>query len=149
MTAGYTLAVLVLTAYRATRLVVRDDFPPVLWLRDRLVGGWRPVTTAEWETIRAEAKASLEGATPIRKTVNMHDVDLGDGKGKQAAIWNDRKAWVPHWLAELLGCPWCVSAYISGALVAATDVLVGVPVPWLTAGAVWACAAMLASRKTL
>lgn len=140
MSAWYVLVVLALTAYRVTRLAVRDDFPPVLWLRDRLVGGWRRLTPTEWETFRQPG---------VRSALRVADVDTGDGQGKQAAVWVYRKAWVPGWLAELLGCPWCVSAYVSGALTAATDLTVGVPVPWLTAGAVWALAAMLASRRSL
>jgi hypothetical protein len=71
------------------------------------------------------------------------------GHGPVAAVYLPRWRWVPWWLKELLSCPWCVSAYISGALVAATDILVGVPSPWLTAPAVWAGAAILASRSSL
>lgn len=152
MTHWYVLVVLALTAYRVTRLIVKDDFPPILWVRDRLVGGWRRPTTAEWERFRAEAKATL-AVTPLkpqqRRSVRLHQADVGDGKGESSAVWNDRKPWVPGWLAELLGCPWCVSAYVSGALTALTDVTVGVPAPWLTAGAVWAVAAVLASRQSL
>ena len=40
----FVFALLCLTAYRATRLLIKDTFPPVLWLRDNLVGGWRPTT---------------------------------------------------------------------------------------------------------
>lgn len=132
MSAWYVFGMLVLTAYRVTRLVIRDDLPPLLWARDRLVGGWRKPTPAEWKAVRAER-------SKYRTTV----------RNDQTLLWTDRKPWVPGWLAELLSCPWCVSAYVAGALTAVTDVTVGVPVPWLTAVAVWAGAAMLASRETL
>ena len=130
----FVLVCLVLTSYRVTRLITRDDFPPLLWLRDRIKGGWRPLTAPEWEQIRAGDLAALRPTTSIDGVENR---------------WVTRALWVPHWLSELYGCPWCVSAYVSGALVAATDVVHGVPVPWLVGPAVWAGAAILASRKTL
>lgn len=135
-TDGLTLICLALTAYRVVRLIVRDDFPPILWLRDRLVGGWRPLTTAEYARYQTAGlsdpwRSQLDTAGPITK------------------IYVRRRAWVPWWLAELLGCPWCVSAYVAAVLTAATDVTVGIPVPWLVAPAVWAAAAILASRETL
>jgi hypothetical protein len=48
------LLVMSLATYRLTRLVVEDDFPPVLWARHRLAGGWTgpdedvPVHRASW-----------------------------------------------------------------------------------------------------
>lgn len=48
------LLVMALATYRLTRLVVEDDFPPVLWVRHRLAGGWSgpdedvPVYRARW-----------------------------------------------------------------------------------------------------
>lgn len=128
---AYVFALLCLTAYRLTRLLIKDTFPPVLWLRDNLVGGWRPATEGEMRTIRDPALS-----TPWHTTVI-------DGRTQR---WVDRCDWVPDWLAELLSCPWCASAYVSGALVAVTDVTYGVPVPWLVGPAVWAVAALLASR---
>jgi hypothetical protein len=35
-------------------------------------------------------------------------------------------------LAYLLGCPWCASIWVGGAVVAVTALTVGVPLPWLT-----------------
>lgn len=120
-------------AYRATRLVVKDTFPPVLWTRDRLAGGWRKPTEAEWRRIR-DVKA---GPVPFQVTeVNG-----------QTQRWVQRAKWSPDWLAELITCPWCASAYVSGALVAITDITVGVQWPWLMGGAVWAIAALLGSRE--
>jgi hypothetical protein len=127
---AFVFACLVLTAYRVTRLVTKDDFPPILWLRDRLVGGWRPLTEKEYrEPVQGRAWRAVDGEDGTRLR------------------WVERKAWVPHWLAELLGCPWCVSAYISGALVLVTDLTYGLPVPWLIGPAVWALTALLASRE--
>lgn len=114
-------------AYRGTRLVVRDTLPPVLWLRDRLAGGWRPMT--EKERLRTDGDD-----WPIQK---INEVD-----NRYVYRW----ARSPDWLAELITCPWCASAYVSGALVAVTDLSVGVQWPWLMGGAVWATSALLTSR---
>lgn len=128
---AYVFALLCLAAYRLTRLLIKDTFPPVLWLRDNLVGGWRPATEGEMRVVRDPALP-----TPFQTTVI-------DGRTSR---WVNRCDWVPDWLAELLSCPWCASAYVSGALVAVTDITYGVPVPWLVGPAVWAVAALLSSR---
>lgn len=127
----FVLACMALTAYRATRLITKDTFPPVLWLRDRLVGGWRPLTDPEWALIRAGQRDQIKPTQDI------------DGVGSR---YLTRKSWSPYWLAELLSCPWCASAYVSGALTLAVDLTVGLSVPWLVGPAVWALAALLASR---
>lgn len=126
------VVLLSLTAYRVTRLLVKDDFPPILWMRDRLVGGWRPFTRREWDLVRQGGLDNLKPTQAIKGVENR---------------WIERKPWVPYWLAELLSCPWCVSAYVSGALTAVTDVTYGLPVPWLVGPAVWALSALLASRE--
>lgn len=38
MSFSWTFALLVLTSYRVTRLLVVDNFPPIRWLRTRLTG---------------------------------------------------------------------------------------------------------------
>lgn len=120
-------------AYRATRLIIRDTFPPVLWVRDLLAGGWRKPTDAEWRKIRNPKNP----VPPLTTEV--------DG---QTNIWVERAKWSPDWLAELITCPWCASAYVSGGLVLITDCAVGVQWPWLMGGAVWAGASLIASRTT-
>lgn len=121
-----------LTVYRATRLITRDTFPPVLWLRDTLSGGWRPLTEQEWRW-RVDPKLDTswmrmdDSAPPNR--------------------WVERAAWSPYWLAELVSCPWCASGWIAGALTLATDLTYGLPVPWLVGPAVWAAGALLASKE--
>jgi hypothetical protein len=48
------LIVMSLATYRLTRFVVEDTFPPMLWVRHKLVGGWTgpdeetPVYRARW-----------------------------------------------------------------------------------------------------
>lgn len=132
------LVLMCLTAYRLTRLVVRDTFPPVLWLRDTLAGGWRDLTEAE---VDAYASADRVTQTRLRKTWGYEP----DSDEPQRYV--PRKLWSPYWLAELLSCPWCASAYVSGALTAAVDITYGIPVPWLVGPAVWAVSSLLASRE--
>lgn len=132
---------LVLAVYRLTRLVVKDDFPPVLWVRDRLAGGWRPLTSREWEIIRSNRFDPGKPGGSKPNPFQMRDID------ETASRWVERARWSPHWLAELMTCPWCASGWLSGAVVAATDLTVGLPVPWLYGVAVWGAAAPLASRE--
>jgi hypothetical protein len=128
---------MVLASYRLTRLVVKDDFPPVLWIRDRLAGGWRPLTEKEWGLLRS--RASLDLSKP--KPWPMQTVDGTE----QRFVY--RWSLSPHWLAELISCPWCASAYTAGAVVAGTWRFAGLPVPVLMWLAVWGAAAYLASRE--
>lgn len=129
------VALMILAAYRITRLINKDTLPPLLWARDRLAGGWRKPTEAEWRMIRKPDSGPL----PFQ----VRDVN------GTAHRWVDRAPWVPDWLAELLTCPWCASGWVSGVVVALTDHFVGVPAPWLAGFAVWAGAAMIASRESL
>lgn len=131
------LIMMTLTAYRATRLATKDDFPLILWMRDRLAGGWRPMTGAEQEMYRMPL---IDGDVQILP-FPVTDIDGVTNR------WVQRASWSPHWLAELITCPWCASAYLSGALTFAVDWTVGLPVPWLVGPAVWAGAALLGSRE--
>lgn len=133
MPAWLLIVCMILAAYRATRLVVKDTFPPVLWLRDRLAGGWRPLTEPEQEVVS-------------RQPGGNHPFPMQEIDGVQNR-WVTRARWSPYWLAELMSCPWCVSAWLSAALTAAVALTVGVPAPFLVWGAVWAGAALLASRE--
>lgn len=122
----YTLAVLALATYRLTRLVIKDTLPPVLWLRHRLVGGWRPVPVGD---------KPLDPATP---TQMINDV-------LNRPVY--RASWVPEWLSDLWSCPWCVSGWIAGAVTAGADIVIGIADPVFTGFAVWALGALLASRE--
>jgi hypothetical protein len=126
----FLLASLSLSTFILTKLIVDFDFPPVLWLRDRVVGGWRPLTLAE----RADHRSDPSSAPAIQQI---------DGEPHRYLA---RKGWVPLFFAELMGCPWCVSGWISAATVAGTWAAAGLPVPvlyWLSA---WALGALLAQR---
>ena len=127
------LLVMSLAVYRLTRLLVADTFPPVLWLRDRLVGGWRPLTEKEREQARSAGFAYMPW-----KHQTIDDVDNR---------WVERKKWSPYWLAELLSCPWCASGWIALAVTGGVWATVGLPVPLLVWPAVWAAGALLAVQE--
>lgn len=136
----FVFALMSLAAYRLTRLAVRDTFPPVLWVRDRLAGGWRPLTLGEHETYN---RATVRDKSLMRTDWSY---DPEDGEHQRYVA---RKDFSPLWLAELITCPWCASAYTSGAVVALTWWAAGLPVPFLQWLAVWGAAAILASREEL
>jgi hypothetical protein len=135
------IACMILASYRAARLAMRDTFPPVLWLRDRLAGGWRPLTEPEQERHAAPQPSDDE---PFVRHPALGTLTLIDGRVNR---YVRRKSWSPYWLAELLTCPWCVSGWTAAALTAAVALTVGVPAPFLVWGAVWGASALLASRE--
>lgn len=139
MTVFLVLVGLPVAAYRLTRLLVKDTFPPVLWLRDRLAGGWRRPTDVQEEqrVARRDSPFTAYGHTTG---------DLDDGS---LMIYIRRAKWSPPWLAELISCPWCASAYVSAAVTAYGALLDWYTWPqalvvWLY---VWGLAALLASRE--
>lgn len=135
------IACMILANYRASRLAVKDTFPPVLWLRDRLAGGWRPLTDKELETQPLPVFQGDSGVVTGHPLGSMMRID------GQVNRYVRRASWSPYWLADLVSCPWCVSGWLAAALTAAVDVTVGVPAPFLVWGAVWAGSALLASRE--
>ena len=134
----YLPLLLVLVVYRLTRLVVRDTFPPVLWVRDRLAGGWRPLTDREAHDLKVMSDDMELEMRRLWSTMEIHGVE-------SRYVYRWRRS--PFWLAELLTCPWCASGWITGVVVLATDLTYGLPVPWLMGPAVWGAAALLASKE--
>lgn len=124
----------VIAVYRLTRLGTKDDFPPILWLRDKLAGGWRPLT-------------SKEKAAPMSADWRPQQQEVDYGNGPVMSRYVVRSRWSPYWLSELISCPWCLSGWISGAVVALLDINQSIPDPVLFGFAVWGGAALLASRK--
>lgn len=131
------LLVMSLATYRLTRLVVADTFPPVLWLRDQLAGGWRPLTLAEHERYVAASSS----AQAVMRDAWSYDPD--DDLGRYV----HRAKWSPFWLSELLSCPWCASGWIAAGVTAGTWAVIGLPVPLLVWPAVWAAGALLAAQE--
>lgn len=136
------LLVMSLVTYRLTRLLVKDTFPPVLWLRDRIVGGWRLPTMKEQHHESfptGEVDEHALKAVPGLGTFRLIDGELH--------LYARRVKWSPYWLAELLSCPWCASAYVSWAVVWATAWQYSVPAPLLVWPAVWAVGALIAAQE--
>lgn len=138
----FTALVLALAVARLTRLVVKDTFPPVLWVRDRLAGGPRKPTRAETyhDNYPNDLEPGVSRLVPGLRGVWYLGPD-GDVLVHRAPV-----TWAPHWLGELITCPWCASGWIAGALILATDITVGLPVPWLTGLAAWGVGAWLAAN---
>ncbi len=136
MNPWFALAVLSLSTFIGTQLIVYLDFPPALWLRDRVVGGWRPLTLKEGDRLRR----SVAGLGP---KVDWEWTDIEDVKHRHA-VRDDR---IPFFFAELLSCPWCVGAWVSLFLTTGTDLIVGIPLPALMWSAAWALGSLLASRE--
>lgn len=130
------LIVMSLATYRLTRLVVADTFPPVLWLRDRLAGGWRDMTDKEWDKLRSQLKRGEPKPWPTASS------EEGDDRR-----WVERASWSPFWLAELVSCPWCASGWVALGVTAGTWAVVGLPVPVLVWFATWAVGALLAGQE--
>lgn len=154
MPAWLLFVIMSLTTYRLTRFVVRDDFPPVLWLRDRLAGGWRPLTTGESEAYTSAVLVShpprfdpqfTPGSPDWMKSVRS--IDYEGARGTRESRYARRALWSPPWLADLLSCPWCASGWVAAGLTAAVAFTVGVPAPLLVWPAVWGAGALLASRE--
>lgn len=130
------LLVMALATYRLTRLAVADTFPPVLWLRDRLAGGWRPLTGSEQ---RALVVLPADKALDLRRGLSVDD----EGENRYVYRWR----LVPEWIAELLSCPWCASGWVALGVTGGVWAVDGMPVPPLVWLAVWAGGALLAAQE--
>lgn len=136
------LIVMALATYRLTRLVVADTFPPVLWLRDRLVGGWREPTMKEQNHELYPLGEVDEGR---RKSIpGLGILTLVDG---ELQIYARRWKWSPFWLAELISCPWCASGWVALGVTAGVWVVAGLAMPVLVWLAVWAVGALIAGQE--
>jgi hypothetical protein len=137
------LIVMALATYRGTRLVVADTFPPVLWLRDRLVGGWRPLTEKEQGKYVTDVAAVVEGPL-ARPHPKLGALMRTDG---QVNRYVRRVKWSPFWLAELLSCPWCASGWVAVAVTVGVWAVAGLAMPVLVWFAVWAVGGLLAAQE--
>lgn len=128
------LVTLSLATFILTKLIVDLDFPPVLWLRDRVVGGWRPLTLAETDQLRGSIAT---GGTVAWKWQEF------DG---ERHVWVERTPWIPLFFSELMSCPWCTAGWISAWAVAGTWLTVGLPLPVLMWTGSWSLGALLAQH---
>jgi hypothetical protein len=109
-------------------------------MRDRLVGGWRPLTLKESESNRIPVMEEGQSAT----VAQLGGLTVIDGQiNRYVQRWKRS----PFWLADLLSCPWCASGWVALAVTVGTWATVGVPVPLLVWPAVWAVGALLAAQE--
>jgi hypothetical protein len=123
MSLGLLLIVLSAATFRLTRLVTRDDFPPIAWARGKIQHARAQVWT--------RAPAMLDGMLVINPDTGA-PIDPGE--------------WRWWWAGELVSCHWCCSAYIAAGAVGFADLVTSVPLPvacWL---AVWGAGAVLVDR---
>ena len=137
------LVVMSLGVYRLTRFVVEDVFPPMLWVRDRLVGGWRLLTEKEQERYVTDVAGVVEGPVALPHPALGALMRTDD----QVSRYVRRVKWSPQWLADLLSCPWCASGWVAAGVTAGVWAVVGLPVPVLVWGAVWALGGLLAAQE--
>lgn len=142
MSAWLLLIVMALAVYRLTRLVVADTFPPVLWLRDRLVGGWREPTMKEQHHEAFPTGEVEEGC--LRSVPGLGMFSLVDG---ELQIYARRWRRSPFWLAELISCPFCASGWIALGVTAGVWATVGLAMPLLVWMAVWGLGGLLAAQE--
>jgi len=88
-----------LAAYRLWRIVGLDVWPPSRCLRDWLDA------RASWHMSRAEHVRAMADYPAGKRVLRRHV--------RWAWFWNET--------ARLVECPWCLGAWVSGAVVLATD----------------------------
>ncbi len=140
MSPWFALAALSLATFILTKLVVDLNFPPVLWIRDRVVGGWRSPTLAQTYHPDYPVGELEEGGV---KVLSTEIYTLSDG---EIQVWATRSTLVPYFFAELMSCPWCTAGWLSAGLVTGTWAVTGLPVPLLLWPSTWALGALLAQH---
>jgi hypothetical protein len=97
------LVILALAAYRVTRLLIRDDFPPVAavrgWLLDRFPGD-----LTVWEGDEVEQS----GHSWVVSSSGLPVVPFEEEDGTTA--WTSLRS---HWIGDLIECPWCLGFWVS------------------------------------
>lgn len=120
----------ILAVYRIARFMTVDEFPPILWFRDKVCGGWRPLTEKEQDRL---SEGNDDWAA--------QEVD---GELFRYVV---RSKWSNAFLAKLFSCPFCLSFWISCAVVTGSWFgPMNVVVPVLTMFSAWAVGGWLAGQ---
>lgn len=126
----------ILAVYRLARLMTVDEFPPIVGFRDKVVGGWRPLTEKEANLLDATVKVGV-GRVPWKW-------QEFDGERHR---YVERSKWSNAFWAKLFSCPFCLSFWLSIAVVCGSwygpDPVV---VPVLTGFAAWSVGGWLAAQ---
>jgi hypothetical protein len=145
---------LAVATWRITRLLVRDEFPPIRNLRDWIIRtmaiinpdgdltGGRQLVPDRRIAIGIGLAAgafvailliALVGPLPGAMEV---PITLGAGVVAGFAVGGlvGSRA-VSHAVAYLWTCPWCMSVWVAAGLVWVADWRLSVPLPWLVVGA--------------
>lgn len=142
-----TVAVIVLAVYRATRLIIRDDFPPVARLRDRILAAHPTVDETFYGSEVEDPTATVTTITTLptligRKSRRVEVVTDGDPysrdeNGTLTVGPEGHPIWTPTagdpW-GILVTCAWCASFWISVAASIAVAATAGIGLPvvvWL------------------
>lgn len=141
MSPGLLIGLMSLTVFMLTHLIVNLDFPPVLWLRGKVVGGWREPTMRE-----TYHESFPTGQLDEHALTNVPDLGMFTLNDGEINVWDSRSGRVPFFFGELMSCPWCVGAWVALAVTAGTVFTVGVPAPVLVWFTTWALGSLLASR---
>jgi hypothetical protein len=96
----FLYVVISLVTYRATRLVIKDTFPPIGVPRDHLINWWDP--DDEW----------IADRTTPESTPRPHWGAIGRS------------------LRYLFTCPWCMSPWVGALVVYVFSLFVSVPLPF-------------------
>lgn len=117
MTVLLVLGLLAAT-WRATRLLVVDEFPPVKAIREGFIRVFAVVD--ESGMVRA-GRGPHWGEKTAEATLGTHVVRAAAGVLRGLA----------HAIAYVWTCQWCMSVYAGAALVTLADWRLSVPYPWL------------------
>lgn len=104
-----------LAAWRLTRLVVKDDFPPIKAARDWVLRRW-PSDSARYSDAEVVSASNADGEPRAPE-----DAEYGRLEGTGLEVEWGPEGWEavnPHWLGKLIDCPWCASVWLSGGVVA-------------------------------
>jgi hypothetical protein len=116
-----TLVVDALAVFRLTRLVTRDDFPPIKRARE---AWWR-----RWPDDGQVLDDDLVRRDEMRTgPPNVGEQGVARLDGRDYNVVSTGQQWIAeegHPLGILIGCPWCTSVYVGAGVVLARRIAPG------------------------
>lgn len=108
------LVVDVLAVWRLTRLVTRDDFPPIKAAREWILRRWPSGDT----TFTAD---EVEPSVPDDSDLPLPFSGEGRVRGSGRPVFWNGEEWQSsddHWQGKLISCLWCSSVWLAGGVMA-------------------------------